>query len=234
MVISENKSIAAKVLKQSGMSARCISRQLEISRKSVSKLLKGNRKRPIITREVKTHIDPKLLLEIYSDCGGVIKAVHTKLKHEHSIEIPYSTLNRRCKSLKVSLDPANPLESIDAARKWLAEITYGKRTTVMIEAEVNNKKDLPALVDYIKNGRLLERKRASVVVAKRRGLNNATIAEIRITSFCDGIIVFFECALSFRKYSQCAVVCQKKSCCKIWAPSTVLKIKTPAEKGAEH
>ncbi|MBL7186145.1 MAG: IS630 family transposase [Phycisphaerae bacterium] len=185
-MIEADKRKAIYLLHQHGMAHRQIARLLAVSRNTVRKIVAQQGVVPVIRRK-QQHIDEELLRRLYHQCNGYCQQVHEKLTEEEGIVVTYPTLTRMLrelgisKPLKVSLDPANPMVSIDAARKWLAEITYGTRTTEMLETEVNSTDDLPVLVDYIKNGRLLERKRASVVVAKRRGLTNGTIARILYT-----------------------------------------------------
>jgi transposase len=68
--------------------------------------------------------------------------------------------------------------SVVAARGWLAEITYGWRPANLFETERGGRTELAALLDFVRNGILSQRKKAATILARKAGWPYATIATI--------------------------------------------------------
>lgn len=85
-----------------GMSAREISRRLQVSRDAVAAIIRQQGLTPQTVRKDKIHIDPELLRNLYHQCDGWIQRVHEKLVEEEDIQISYPTLARLLRELGIS------------------------------------------------------------------------------------------------------------------------------------
>jgi transposase len=92
-MIHADKRQAAQTLVAEGRSKKEISRLLQISPKSVRRLLKNNGSTPP-PRQDKITVNEELLRRTYSDCNGLRQRMHEILSEEHSVTIGYSTLTR--------------------------------------------------------------------------------------------------------------------------------------------
>jgi transposase len=82
-----------------GMSQHEISRRLNISPKTVRKIIQQQGQMPGVARRDKKQIDPDLLRRLYRECGGWVERVHERLTEEEGIEVGYSTLTRMLRQL---------------------------------------------------------------------------------------------------------------------------------------
>jgi transposase len=69
-------------------------------------------------------------------------------------------------------------ESRAAAKEWLAEITYGWRAAILLTKEFRDPSGLSILLRIARNGTLRERKKAATILARKRGISNAVVANI--------------------------------------------------------
>ena len=81
------------------MSRRKISRQLNVSRNTVARVIAERGNMPDVPRKDRIEIDPGLLRRLYRECDGWIQRVHEKLVREEKIEVGYSTLARKIREL---------------------------------------------------------------------------------------------------------------------------------------
>jgi len=84
-----------------GMPQRQISRQFQISRDTVSQIIRQRGVRVPRVRKDKIHVEPELLQRLYGECGGWLQRVHEKLVEEEGIEISYPTLTRLARQLGI-------------------------------------------------------------------------------------------------------------------------------------
>ena len=98
-MIKPQKRKAIYCLHTEGMSIREICKQLQVSRKTVRKIIneQGEMSRPI--RSDKLEVDKELLIRLYGKCEGYVQRIHEKLSEEHGINIGYSTLTRMIREL---------------------------------------------------------------------------------------------------------------------------------------
>ena len=92
MAIPQNKKDAAKTLFAQGKSKKEIARLLNISPRTVRRIL--SREEDSSARSDKRVIDTELLRSLYNRCDGYVERVHELLAQEHGIDIGYSTLTR--------------------------------------------------------------------------------------------------------------------------------------------
>ena len=92
-MINADKRQAAKTLSAEGRSKKEISRLLNISPKSVRRLLKNNGAPPQ-PRQDKITVSEELLRRTYIDCNGFRQRIYEVLTEEHGLTIGYSTLTR--------------------------------------------------------------------------------------------------------------------------------------------
>ena len=93
MTIPEERRKTVKMLfDDEGKSKKEIARLLNMSTKTVRKIISGEAVRP--ERRCSLGIDVNLLAEIYSYCDGYASRMQEVLKEKHGIELKYSTLTR--------------------------------------------------------------------------------------------------------------------------------------------
>lgn len=92
-MINADKRQAVKTLFAEGRSKKEISRLLNISPKSVRRLLKNNGATPR-PRQDKIAVSEELLRQTYIDCNGFRQRIYEVLTEEHGLTIGYSTLTR--------------------------------------------------------------------------------------------------------------------------------------------
>ena len=168
---------AIVVLHEKGMSLREISRRLKISRNAVRAIGRQKGAMPNIARSEKIQIDPDLLRRLHKQCNGNVTLVREKLSEQEKLEVGYSTLTRNLRELGLH-GSSSKQEKEAEAQDWVSKITYGEPSFEMIEAELEDSDDLAELLDYARNGRRLERKKAIVVLARKRRIPNETIAKV--------------------------------------------------------
>ncbi len=98
-MIEPDKRNAIYQLHKDGMSLRRISRQLNVSRNTVRRIIEEKGGVPQITRKDKREIDPQLLHRLYNECDGWRERIWEKLSEEEGIKIGYSTLTRLLRDL---------------------------------------------------------------------------------------------------------------------------------------
>jgi hypothetical protein len=90
---------AVYLLHQKGLSARKISRDLDVSRGAVAYIIREKGEIPAAPRRDKVELDRDLLQELYNECEGYKERVYEKLlerlEEEGKPKIGYSTLTRR-------------------------------------------------------------------------------------------------------------------------------------------
>ncbi len=98
-MIEPDKRNAIYQLHKDGMSIRRISKQLNISRHTVRRIIELKGCVGQITRKDKREIDPQLLHRLYNECDGWKERIWEKLLEEEDIKIGYSTLTRLLRDL---------------------------------------------------------------------------------------------------------------------------------------
>ena len=98
-MIDPEKRGAIYLLHKEGMSNRDISNTLNVSRNTVSTIIKQEGIMPDSKRADKIVIDTELVHRLYNECCGRVKRVHEKLTEEEGIIIGYSTLTRLIREL---------------------------------------------------------------------------------------------------------------------------------------
>ncbi len=92
-MIHADKRQAARTLSAEGRGKKEISRLLNISPKSVRRLLK-NHGSPMPPRQDKITVSEELLRQTYADCSGFRQRMYEVLTEQHGLKIGYSTLTR--------------------------------------------------------------------------------------------------------------------------------------------
>jgi len=104
-MIEPEKRKAIYLLSQEGMGVREIARRLGVSRKAVRRIIREGGEVLPASRKEKLRIDPDLLQRLYDECEGWKQRIHEKLVEEEKINIPYSTLTRILRELKIGCEP---------------------------------------------------------------------------------------------------------------------------------
>ncbi len=93
-MIDPDKRNAVYQLHCEGVSLRKISRLLQISYNTVSRIVQQQGKVPLAQRKDCIQIDQDLLRRLYQQCDGWMQRIHEKLLEEEDIQVGYSTLTR--------------------------------------------------------------------------------------------------------------------------------------------
>ena len=112
-MISEDKRNAATVLFEEGKKKKQIARLLNLSPKTVRKLLAEESGRVVKSRCDKKEIDPDLLRRVYERCNGYVQRVHEILAEEEGIETGYSTLTRLIRDLGIGQKASTRCHQVD-------------------------------------------------------------------------------------------------------------------------
>ncbi len=96
MTIPEERRKTVRMLFDEGKSKKEIARLLNMSVKTVRKIISGEDVRP--ERRCSLEVDVNLLAEIYSQCDGFASRMQEVLKEKHGIEMKYSTLTRHLRT----------------------------------------------------------------------------------------------------------------------------------------
>lgn len=83
------------------MGKRAIARTLGISRGTVRDIVAQRGVAPAPERPQRRPLDPELLEQLATECGGWKQRIHEKLTEEHRIPVAYSTLTRRLRKLGI-------------------------------------------------------------------------------------------------------------------------------------
>ena len=98
-MINADKRQAVKTLSAEGRGKKEIARLLNISPKSVRRLLKDNGGTP--PRQDKITVSEELLRRVYAQCNGFRQRIYEVLTEEHGLAIGYSTLTRLLRDLGI-------------------------------------------------------------------------------------------------------------------------------------
>jgi transposase len=101
-MIEAEKRKAIFLLHQEGHGIRKIARLLEVSRKTVRRIIAQQGEMPSTVRRDKIQVDPELLRRLYADCEGYAQRVYEKLVEEHGIAVEYSTVTRMLRETGIS------------------------------------------------------------------------------------------------------------------------------------
>ena len=105
-MIEPDKRRAIYLLHQSGLSVRQIARRLGVSRNTVKEVI-AQEGQPPQRAPVQPPVDLDLLRTLYEQCQGRAQRVFEKLREEHGVDLPYSSLTRWLRQLGLS-HPAPP------------------------------------------------------------------------------------------------------------------------------
>lgn len=112
-MINEEKRKAIKVLYGEGKKKKQIARLLNLSTRTVRKILALDKGIPPKPRCDKKEIDPDLLRRLYVRCNGYVQRIHEVLKEEEGIEIGYSTLTRLIRDLGIDQKASTRCHRVD-------------------------------------------------------------------------------------------------------------------------
>ena len=171
--IAAEKREAVSMLYQEGMTKREIARLLRTTPHTVRRIIKQKGMMPRSVRSDKIQIAPELLRELHKQCNGQALLVHEKLTEKHGIQVGYSTLTRSLRGLGLrggqSTDGKKGPTTRGGSRRSFVE----SPSFETIEADLDNSDDLAELLHYARNGRPRQRKKAIVVLARKRGIINS-------------------------------------------------------------
>jgi transposase len=100
-MIEPQKRKAIFLLHGEGMTAREISRRLNVSRNAVRSIIRQQGTVPVLRRKDRVRIDRELLQRLYSECDGFKQRVQERLQEEEGIDVKYSTLTRLLRKLGI-------------------------------------------------------------------------------------------------------------------------------------
>jgi len=103
-MIEPEKRKAIYLLHQSGLSVRQIARRLGVSRNTLKAVI-AQQGEPPQRAPVDPPVDPDLLRTLYEQCQGRAQRVFEKLREEHGLDLPYSSLTRWLRQLGLSHPP---------------------------------------------------------------------------------------------------------------------------------
>jgi len=86
-------------LYEQGISKKEISRRLSLDRKTVKRALEKNKEKPSLRENQDNALTDELLSDLFRRCRGYAQRMQEILLDEHKLEIGYSTLTRRLRSL---------------------------------------------------------------------------------------------------------------------------------------
>ena len=174
-MLSESKRAAILELQKRGHRIRQIARTLGASRTTVRSIIESGTAQ--VARANKAEPSRAQILELYSRCDGNLVEVHKELT-AGGAQFSYQTLTRFVRRNHFGNAKSNATRSTVDAQQWLAEIIHGARSLEMLNTEVTDSSDLHTLLGMVKNGRLRDRKKALTILARKRGIPNATISAI--------------------------------------------------------
>jgi transposase len=184
-MFGQGKRAAILELHKQGHAVRKIAQALRASRNTVRSIIKsGTAEVPKIVRPSKAEAHRVQILELYSRCRGSLVRLHKELLAQGA-QLSYPALTRFVRREGISkkqsgLRHTHPraAESIATAKEWLAEITYGWRAVRFSTTEFKDAIELTKLLEIVRNGTLLERKKAATILARKRGIPNTITATI--------------------------------------------------------
>lgn len=190
-MFGQRKRAAILELHKQGHGVRKIARALRASRNTVRNIIRsGTAEVPKIVRRGLNQNNAEAyrvqILELYSRCRGNRVRLHKELLAQGA-QLSYQTLTRFVRQEGISknqsgLRDAHPrvAESIATAKEWLAEISYGWRavTGKLFTTEFKDPIELNHLLEIVRNGTLLERKKAATILARKSGIPNTITATI--------------------------------------------------------
>ena len=188
-MFGHGKRAAILELHKHGHGVLKIARALRASCNTVRTIIRsGSAEVPKIVRRRQNKAEPyrAQILELYSRYHGNLVRVHRELLAQGA-QVPYSTLTHFARREGISKNRScerdthsHAMDSIAAAKEWLAEITYGWRavTVKLFTTEFEDPIELNNLLEIVRNGTLLERKKAATILARKRGIPNAITATI--------------------------------------------------------
>ena len=188
-MFGQGKRGAILELHKQGHSVLKIARALRASCNTVRKIIRsGTAEVPKIVRrgpnQNKAEAYRVQILELYSRCRGNLVRLLKELRAQGA-QLSYSTLTHFVRREGISKNQSAPrdahpraAQSIAAAKEWLAEITYGWRAVRFSATEFKDPIELTKLLEIVRNGTLLERKKAATILARKRGIPNAITATI--------------------------------------------------------
>jgi transposase len=174
-MLSESERAAILKLRKRGDGIRQIARTLGAGRNTVRSIIRSSTAQ--VARANKAKPSRAQIVELYFRCGGNLVQVHKELT-ARGAQFSYPTLTRFVRENHFGNVKSNPTRSAVGAQQWLAEIIHGARSLEMLNREVIDSSDLRTLLGMAKNGRLRDRKKALTILARKRGIPNATISAI--------------------------------------------------------
>ena len=174
MITAQIRS-AVYQLHLSKMSGRQIARRFKLSRRTVGAIIRQHGATPKRARSDKIRIDLNLLRRLHEESKGQATVVHRRLMEEEGAHVSYPTLTRNLRAIGLRCPRSKPAKQI-AAERWLTDIVHGRAPLETLQKELDDSDRLDELLDYARNGRRRQRKKAIVVLARKRGIPNTTIA----------------------------------------------------------
>ena len=173
---------AILVLRSKGHSLCLISHLLSLSRQTVKKVIKiGSDVPPLIHRLGKFDAHHERIAQMLAESEGSAVKVRRALA-DAGTSVGYSTLTAFCRKHHMLDRVCSPAHSVEATRKWLLELAHGAYAGERYQDQLPRTTDLQFLLSKLKHGRSRDRKKAATVLARKRGMSNALIAEVLLSS----------------------------------------------------
>jgi transposase len=182
---------AILVLRRKGHSLRRISQLLSLSRQTIRKVIKiGSDAPPVIHRLSKLDAHHERIAQMVAEFGGSVLKVHRALA-DAGTSVGYSTLTRFCRgnhlldgTPRAVRNEVRPhwKRSVVETRQWLLELAHGAYAGERFQSRLPRSTDLQFLLSKLKHGRSRDRKKAATILARKRGISNALIAEALLSS----------------------------------------------------
>jgi DNA-binding transcriptional MerR regulator len=167
---------AILLLRRKGHSLRCISRLLSLSRDSVREVARiGSDEPPITHRPRKLDAHRERIGQMLAEFDGNAVKVHRALA-DVGTRVRYSTLTAFCRENHLFNRAGDPTRDVMAARQWLLELVNGRHSVESLQSQLSPAADLQFLLSQLKHGRSRHRKKATTILARKRGISNSVIA----------------------------------------------------------
>ncbi|MBU1800613.1 MAG: helix-turn-helix domain-containing protein, partial [Bacteroidetes bacterium] len=100
-MIDPEKRKAIYQLHIHGIPVRSITRQMQVDRNTVRKIIEQKGETPESARSDKINLDSELLVQLYARCDGFVQRIHEILEEKYGVKIGYSTLTAKIRELEL-------------------------------------------------------------------------------------------------------------------------------------
>lgn len=174
-----NSATQATVLRlhSIGESSRRIANTLKIARKTVKRVIR--RGTIVAERAVAAEISRpwhRHIMELSSIVGITASDCRSKLLDE-GFSIPRSTFTRFCRKHGIHFDGRGRLDGGQSSpESWLSRLIHGALSNQDLAKELPSTENVDYLLDKMRTGSLVERKKASTILTRRKGIANLAVA----------------------------------------------------------